>query len=208
MLSRCQQRVFESSLTKNRHYTHTGTRAHISISHLSATLSAIMFSFRRKHQKKDSQFADGPPTIRTSPSLPELSAQGIPWPANLVDLSALPSSPNGEVAMPQSPSQGAAKTSLHSSDKPIPFHKPFRSPTKDVRGEKGGISSLYMASHPPVAFENRKSSFASRPRPSQKRSRNPTTFNIMVRVFIVSFTFLETEYLRYVCYGILYPYRS
>ncbi|THH29121.1 hypothetical protein EUX98_g5081 [Antrodiella citrinella] len=151
-----------------------------------------MFSFRRKHQKNDSTFSGGPPFIRTSPSLPELSAQGIPWPENLVDLSALPSSPT--TAVPQSPSHGATKTALHSVEGPIPFHKPFwtapakengaagangNGKTKDGKGS--AISALYMSSHPPSAFEGRKGVHA-RPRPSQKRARNPTTFNIMVRL--------------------------
>ncbi|KAH8104770.1 Septin-domain-containing protein [Cristinia sonorae] len=142
-----------------------------------------MFPFRRRHQKKESEH-DGPPFIRTSPSLPELSAQGIPWPENLVDISALP--PANEPI--QSPSKGAAKTSFHSNDGPIPFHKPFWTSSagtgKDAAATaaagKGAISALYMNTHPPVAFENRKGTFATRPRPSQKRSRNPTTFNIMV----------------------------
>lgn len=184
-----------------------------------------MFSFRRRHQKKDSTASGGPPVIRTSPSLPELSAQAIPWPETLVDLSALPS-PHPQYQVPQSPSQGAAKTSFYrpSAEEPIPFHKPFWSSydtgtgkvasvngkqqqqqypsSASANGHGSGnangngktngqaqaqgamISSLYMASHPPSAFENRKSSgaYASRPRPSQKRSRNPTTFNIMVRL--------------------------
>ena len=189
-----------------------------------------MFSFRRRHQKNDSTASGGPPVIRTSPSLPELSAQGIPWPEDLVDLSALPSvttptstthtipSQGGHGSqVPQSPSfQGATKTSFYlSTEGPIPFHKPFRSVStgtghasaaaaaakvaKEVNGKGRGngkpISTLYMgspSSHPPSAFENRRS-FTTRPRPSQKRSRNPTTFNIMVRpliLFFICFTWL------------------
>ena len=37
---------------------------------------------------KKTQDRGGPPFIRQSPSLPELSAQGIPWPEDLVDMSA------------------------------------------------------------------------------------------------------------------------
>ena len=44
-------------------------------------------SFRKKPAKKDDEDESA---IRTSPSLPELSTAGIPWPENLVDLAALP----------------------------------------------------------------------------------------------------------------------
>ncbi|CDO71410.1 hypothetical protein BN946_scf184909.g4 [Trametes cinnabarina] len=129
-----------------------------------------MFSFRRKPQKQPSE----PNGIRTSPSLPELSTQGsIPWPSNLVDLSQLPQEQ-------PPPPRGAAKTSFSADAKgPVPFHKPWTSPGKAVDGNGVPISSLYM-SHPPSAFETRKQSLQGRTRPSQKRSRNPTTFNIMV----------------------------
>ncbi|KAI0768986.1 Septin-domain-containing protein [Trametes elegans] len=136
-----------------------------------------MFTFRRKPQKKAADDS-GPPFIRTSPSLPELSAQGIPWPSNLVDLSQLPP----DTAKPAHPPRGAAKTSFTAdSAAPVPFHKPWSSPGRAVDSPTGGgpISSLYM-SHPPSAFETRKGSIPGRPRPSQRRARNPTTFNIMV----------------------------
>ncbi|KAL4251229.1 TRAFAC class TrmE-Era-EngA-EngB-Septin-like GTPase superfamily protein [Abortiporus biennis] len=107
-----------------------------------------MFSFRRKPKKQPES-----PAIRTSPSLPELSAQGIPWPENLVDVNALSSTEN---AGSKAPVQG-----------------------KPANGANGTISALYM-SHPPSSFENRRTSAYSRTRPSQKRARNPTTFNIMV----------------------------
>ncbi|KAI0661929.1 Septin-domain-containing protein [Cubamyces menziesii] len=134
-----------------------------------------MFSFRRKPQKKASD--SGPPVLRTSPSLPELSAQSIPWPSNLVDVTQLP-----QPDSPSSPPRGAAKTSFTTdSQGPVPFHKPWSSPGKaaDANANGGPISSLYM-SHPPSAFETRKHSLQGRPRPSQRRVRNPTTFNIMV----------------------------
>ncbi|KAI0755019.1 hypothetical protein C8Q80DRAFT_1216785 [Daedaleopsis nitida] len=107
-----------------------------------------MFSFRRKPKIPDEDH-NGPPFIRTSPSLPELSAQGIPWPSNLVDLSQLPQEPPAP--------RGAAKTSF-STDvaNPVPFHKPWSSPGKATDSPTGPpIASLY-ASHPPSAFETRK----------------------------------------------------
>ncbi|TBU22288.1 hypothetical protein BD311DRAFT_811636 [Dichomitus squalens] len=70
-----------------------------------------MLTFRRKPKKSEDN--DGPPFIRTSPSLPELSAQGIPWPSNLVDLSQLPQD------TATSPPRGAPKTSFTAA-LPIP----------------------------------------------------------------------------------------
>lgn len=135
-----------------------------------------MFSFRRKPNKNADEDHSGPPFIRTSPSLPELSAQGIPWPSNLVDLSQLPQ----ELPAPR----GAAKTSFTTNNAtPVPFHKPWSSPGKATDSSTGPpIASLY-ASHPPSAFETRKPSIpgSGRHRASQKRNRNPTTFNLMVR---------------------------
>ncbi|KAJ6613291.1 septin family protein [Mycena sp. CBHHK59/15] len=102
-----------------------------------------MFSFRRKPSKTEET-----PRIRTSPSLPTLNSQGIPWPENLVDVDEIrqSTSTNG-------PPQG----------------KPGDGP----------ISSLYMSSPPPSAFDNRKSA-APPARYSQRRARIPPTFNLMV----------------------------
>lgn len=140
-----------------------------------------MFSFRRKPKKED--FNSG---IRTSPSLPELSSQGIPWPENLVDIAAIRQTPP-----PEAPQQGAAKTSIQGIDHtPIPFHKPFRgSPGKQ---QDGPISSLYMSS-PPSAFDAHKlhNGTAHTRKLSQRRAprSNPPTFNLMVSApFLVCMT--------------------
>lgn len=130
-----------------------------------------MFSFRRK-PRKDSGDA---PQIRTSPSLPELSASGIPWPESLVDRSALP---QGDQEL-SSPQKGAERTKFSSDLGGVPpFHRPW---SKGTESSAGSISSIYM-SHPPSAFDNRKGSLSmfKRSRPSQRKARNPTTFNIMV----------------------------
>lgn len=129
-----------------------------------------MFSFRRKPKKEPES-----PRIRTSPSLPELNSQGIPWPEDLVDINAIRQEPLPEAV----PSQGAAETSLQGStpDVPIPFHKPFRLSTG--KRYDGPISSLYMPSPCPTP------DLKHFPRPvgrySQRRARTPPTFNIMVR---------------------------
>jgi len=130
-----------------------------------------MFSFRRKPSKTSVDI----PRIRTSPSLPELSSPGIPWPEDLVDVAAIRQEPP-----PETPQQGAAKTSFQGIDHtPIPFHKPFRtSPGKLNDGET--ISSLYMSS-PPSAFDNRRTATpTSVGRYNQRRARIPPTFNLMV----------------------------
>ncbi|KAF9013263.1 Septin-domain-containing protein [Cyathus striatus] len=128
-----------------------------------------MFSFRRKPKKAPEQ-----PRIRTSPSLPELNSQGIPWPSDLVDVAAI-----RQDQPPVFAHQGATKISYQAVDHaPIPFHKPFRSPSGKSNGN-GPISSLYTSNPPPSAFDKRKVG-TSAGRFSQRRTRVPPTFNLMV----------------------------
>ena len=140
-----------------------------------------MFSFRRRSSKKG-QENDETPQLKSSPSLPKLPSQEIPWPENLVDVAAIREESGSDEALPK----GAAKTSFQGVDlAPVSFHKPFRgSPGKSIDGEVNGgtISSLYM-SHPPSSFEISQSSKSSpaASRPSQRRTRQPPTFNLMVR---------------------------
>ncbi|KAJ3480413.1 hypothetical protein NLJ89_g12281 [Agrocybe chaxingu] len=98
-----------------------------------------MFSFRRKPKNEPES-----PRIRTSPSLPELNAQGIPWPEDLVDMNAIRQPPTIPEAVPV---QGAAKTSFQGPT-PIPFHKPFRRPS--IGKPDVPISSIYMSGQPPT----------------------------------------------------------
>ena len=124
--------------------------------------------------------------VRMSPSLPQMSQQGIPWPSDLVDTAAIK-----QASPPDRHAQGATKTSFSSPDRSaIPFHKPFRvSPSKSMgaveNGRAGGpIASLYM-SHPPSAFgtkpgERSSTSHSHRTRQSQRRHRVAPTFNLMV----------------------------
>lgn len=139
-----------------------------------------MFSFRRRSPKKGQE--NEAPHLKSSPSLPRLPSQEIPWPENLVDVAAIRQDPEPDDA----PHQGAAKTSFQGVNlAPVSFHKPFRgSPGKSVDTEVNGgsISSLYM-SHPPSSFEIWQSSKLSPPasRHSQRRTRQPPTFNLMVR---------------------------
>lgn len=133
-----------------------------------------LFSLRRKSKQVHQQ-----PKVRTSPSLPEVHKQGIPWPESLVDVNSIR---NDQDQFEGRRVEGATKTSLQGPpNHPIPFHKPFR-PVSDshTTSDNGGpISSLYMSS-PPSAFDNWKNSPAPVPRYSQRRARSPPTFNVMV----------------------------
>jgi len=154
-----------------------------SFSLVSFILFIVMFSFR-KRPKDTSPIA---PSLRASPSLPELYAQGIPWPENLVDATVLNKSDDAapsEVAH-ETRQQGAAKTSLHSLDRaPVLFHKPFRLQLGPPAQNGTSISSLYM-SQPSPAFENWRKSTApstatATTRRAHKKNRNPPAFNLMV----------------------------
>ncbi|KAF5369466.1 hypothetical protein D9758_002737 [Tetrapyrgos nigripes] len=126
-----------------------------------------MFSLRRKKSA-----AAIPTELPTTPSLPELNSQGIPWPESLVDVSSI-----RQDDAQKTPRSGAAKTSIHVDRSPIPFHKPFR--PANEQGENGGaISALYMSNGP--ATFSPKGKVAKPTRASQRRTRLPPTFNLMV----------------------------
>ncbi|OAX42842.1 hypothetical protein K503DRAFT_766361 [Rhizopogon vinicolor AM-OR11-026] len=134
-----------------------------------------MFSFRRRPRTAGLE-----PQLKTSPSLPELHSQGIPWPENLVDVSVIRQSPLEEPE--RYPKQGPVKSSLPSSDhSPVPFHKPFRLISGQPTENGSKISSLYM-SHPPSAFGNWRSSTvpATSTRRAHRKNRTPPAFNLMV----------------------------
>jgi hypothetical protein len=131
-----------------------------------------MFSFRRKPKK----VADTP-SIRTSPSLPELNSQGIlPWPEDLVDLAAIQQqNPQSDVGPPQ----GAAKISFQRDRGPISFHKPFRPSTEEANDGTRKPTVLFMPKNPPSAFDKTVRPLSAA-RYSQRRARIPPTFNLMV----------------------------
>ena len=142
-----------------------------------------MFSFRRRPSKKE-QDSDETPQLKSSPSLPKLPSQGIPWPETLVDVAAIRQESSPEERSTQGATKTSFSTSLSGADQaPVSFHKPFRG-TSSIDGDANGgtISSLYM-SHPPSSFEIWKASTLSSPisRPRQRRTRQPPTFNLMVR---------------------------
>ena len=142
-----------------------------------------MFSFRKRPRANSAGSVTA--SLKASPSLPELCPQGIPWPEDLVDVSVLRETP----PIPEPPPyQGAVKSSVRSFDHaPIPFHKPFRvhsgQPSEPPNANDSKISSLYTSPHPPSAFENWRSpsSAGTTTRRSQRRSRAPPAFNLIVR---------------------------
>lgn len=140
-----------------------------------------MFSFRRKPKKPQDSLL-----IKTTPSLPDITSQGIPWPEDLVDIAAIRDSPP-----PNGPQHGAAKSSLRgSSETPISFHKPFRN-FAGAAAKGVSISSMFMSS-PPSAFDNRKNPLKPTARTSQRRARVSPTFNLMVRALrVLFFLFLQ-----------------
>ena len=133
----------------------------------------------------------GPRVVRTSPSLPEMSSQGVAWPSDLVDIASIRQTP------PQTPAQGAAKVSFSTSEGNvvIPFHRPFRgsissksaSNGREAVRSAGTIASLYMSHHPPSAFggkqpiERSTTPHSARTKHSHSlRKRVAPTFNLMV----------------------------
>ncbi|KAF9077736.1 septin family protein [Rhodocollybia butyracea] len=133
-----------------------------------------MFSLRRK-----SKHVPEPAKIRGSPSLPEFSElKGIPWPESLVDVSSIrqeiPSISEHSPKKGATPIQGNTRS-------PIAFHRPLRPSGFNGEGIPS-ISSLYMSS-PPVSFNNGNTKHAPRAvssKYSQRRTRTPPTFNLMV----------------------------
>jgi hypothetical protein len=140
--------------------------------------------------------------LRQSPSLPQMTAQGVAWPSNLVDVASIRDSP------PQTPQTyaagGATKVSFAYAENGIPpFHRPFRISqsrersasgtavgtglrSEGGRNGAGPIASLYMSTHPPSAFGG-KQERASTPQSSRtvrrghsQRKRAAPTFNLMV----------------------------
>ena len=152
----------------------------------SNSIIIMVLGFGSKSRKKG-KGSDTPHVVRMSPSLPEMKSQGIPWPANLVDVAAIRQSPPPD----QRQVQGAAKVSFSSPDRSaIPFHRPFRmSPSKSTSAAENGrpsIASIYM-SHPPSAYPTSQIrsptslSLSSKQSTSHRRVRVAPTFNLMVR---------------------------
>lgn len=150
----------------------------------SSALSAMFKSFRKRPATPPPE----PEPPRKSPSLPQLSATGLQWPADLVDPDALRSaSPEPEAtddATPGSPAS-PAKTSLGAPG-PVPWHKPFRAMSVGNGSGEHTISRLYereraAAFDPRAGTESPAPTVTARPR---RPVRAPPHFNLMVRFSI------------------------
>lgn len=132
-------------------------------------------SLRGKSKKKDE------PTVRSSPSLPSVLPQGIPWPENLVDINDVRAARDAE-----DPSEQPEKTSRPFSSS-VPFHKPFRAGSFNgtENAQKGSIASLY-ANRPPhnSGFVRGGSHNAINQSRSQRRRVAPT-FNVSFYITLV-----------------------
>ncbi|THH02463.1 hypothetical protein EW145_g6745, partial [Phellinidium pouzarii] len=147
----------------------------------------MVLGFGSRSSKKKGK-GSGEHVVRMSPSLPEMSTQGLSWPSSLVDVASIRETP------PQTPAPGATKVSFSSADHgAIPFHRPFRvsssrAPSLNEGGRSAGpIASLYMMSHPPSAFSSKPPTeragtpHSTRTRHSRsQRRRVAPTFNLMV----------------------------
>jgi hypothetical protein len=127
-------------------------------------------TFRKKQVKEPVE----EPLRKTS--LPDITSQDVQWPEDLVDVAAIRHSPP-----PESQLQGAAPISFQPHEPgTTSFHKPFRrflGRSHDA-GDRT-ISSIYT-SHPPSSFP---SSPGPPTRASQRRTRVPPKFNLMVSLW-------------------------
>lgn len=124
-------------------------------------------TFRKKQVKEPVE----EPLRKTS--LPDITSQDVQWPEDLVDVAAIRHTPPPEPQL-----QGAAPISYQPHESgTTSFHKPFRhSLGRSHDGVDRSISSIYM-SHPPSSFP---ASTGPTTRASQRRTRVPPKFNLMV----------------------------
>ena len=127
-------------------------------------------TFRKKQVKEPVE----EPLRKTS--LPDITSQDVQWPEDLVDVAAIRHTPPPEPQL-----QGAAPISFQPHEPgTTSFHKPFRQflGRSHDSGDRT-ISSIYM-SHPPSAFPL---SPGPTTRASQRRTRVPPKFNLMVSLW-------------------------
>ncbi|KIJ54549.1 hypothetical protein M422DRAFT_240616 [Sphaerobolus stellatus SS14] len=129
-----------------------------------------------------------PVVLRTSPSLPVLPQQRIPWPKDLVDLDAV----YAEEQPAPLRSEGSrttsrpSKTSFQGVRGPVPFHRPFREGTTIASlftPSPSKVAGLFGSGVPPPpssynAPGNARSRTGSNSR--ARRAKAAPTFNVMV----------------------------
>lgn len=90
----------------------------------------------RSRKKKDE------PSIPSSPSLPSVLPQGIPWPENLVDINDVRAA-REEQKSPTPSAKGQSVVQRASSA--VGFHRPFRVTESASGGKPGAIASLFTS---------------------------------------------------------------
>ena len=150
----------------------------------------MVLGFGSRSSKKKGRGDENQHVVRMSPSLPEMSSQGVAWPTEFVDVASIRQTPPETHAPP-----GAAKVSFSAPEGNvvIPFHRPFRGSISSRSGREevrsaGTIASLYMSKigHPPSAFGTKPHERATTPHSTKtrhshsQRKRVAPTFNLMV----------------------------
>lgn len=149
----------------------------------------MVLGFGSKSSKKKGRGDENQHVVRMSPSLPEMSSQGVAWPSEYVDISSIRQAQSETPAVP--PHAAKVSFSAPEGNVVIPFHRPFRgsisSKRENVRST-GTIASLYMSQPgpPPSAFSTKNNDRASTPHSTRtrhshsQRKRVAPTFNLMV----------------------------
>lgn len=124
-----------------------------------------------------------PVVIRTSPSLPELAQQRIPWPKDLVDLDAVYAEASPSPSEQQAGSR-PVRTSFQGVRGPVPFHKPFREGTTTANGTLSpkSVAGLFGSGvpPPPSSFPGTGARVRAGSNSRGRRNRFAPTFNVMV----------------------------
>ena len=162
----------------------------------------MVLGFGSKATKKKTDMNASEHGLRQSPSLPQMTAQGVSWPSDLVDVASIKDTPP-DTPQTYTNAVGAAKVSFQFNENgqavPIPFHRPFRLSQSNRdrasavgRGDvkAGSIAALYMSQQFPTAFGQKPSERSATPlsshtartarRSHSQRKRAAPTFNLMV----------------------------
>ncbi|KAG8836611.1 hypothetical protein FRB91_006140 [Serendipita sp. 411] len=119
-------------------------------------------SLRGKKKKEE-------PSIPTSPSLPSVLAQGIPWPENLVDINEVKAVRKSSIQQPD-----GGKTS-------VSYHRPFRTGSPSSDGPTAGtIASFFTSKGAQIGGYIRSAAHPTLSLSRSQRRRVAPTLNIMV----------------------------
>ncbi|KAF8492314.1 hypothetical protein BU17DRAFT_8353, partial [Hysterangium stoloniferum] len=142
----------------------------------------MVLGFGSKRKKP----APEPAVLRTSPSLPELNQQRIPWPGDLVDLDEIyASNYPSPLSDDHSTLNGPARTSFQGTRGPVPFHRPFRNGIVTEGGvitpKPNNITALFGSGVPPPPSSYNGVGPRSRTGSNSRtrRAKSAATFNLM-----------------------------